>query len=151
MSDKLLRGGYLYSGIGKVVFAVEDSEGKLVKLDQPTSLLQFGAVPEDKPMSNKIDWDKPIECDVSAVSQLGLSGRHRRVVTGKGSCRVEYWANEDGSVVSPGLSHLFTVRNVKTNRDKAIKICKGICLRAGAVHSATYVDALIEAGLLKVD
>jgi len=114
----------------------------------------FGAVPD-------IDWTKPLECDLGDVvaCDTGDTGGLRfsiRVTYLDISYMVDIKTGENSvmfldrytTVINKGpLPDSFTVRNKKTNRDRAIEIMH----EYKAASFEEYVDALIKADLLKED
>jgi len=102
-----------------------------------------------------IDWTKPLECDGGDVIKIS-DGRGSVLVTfGKGLLAIEYTVYFDGNLINPRLPRTFTVRNKKTNRDRAIDVAfKAMDDPPFFMHPQRvedFIDALIEAGLLKED
>ncbi|MEE9223084.1 MAG: hypothetical protein V3V40_06465 [Nitrosomonadaceae bacterium] len=96
-----------------------------------------------------LDWDEKIECDACHIIRTGASFGNGtiNIVTAEITYRVNV---KTGKPVLEGISRsLFTVRNKKTNRDKAIEIAK-IFMDADA-GPIVVIDRLTEAGLLKED
>lgn len=110
-------------------------------------------VTENTFIEGKIDWDKPLECDKGHVVKLGEL--HNKIEVGLGGVTngLRYFVNkEHGWPVSEHLTdNRFRVRNVKTNRDKAIDMGEGYVRSKAHEDIPQFVDALIAAGLLKED
>lgn len=111
-----------------------------------------------------IDVEKPMVCGRGIIFDRGVrleseSGEAwLKVALGdtgdnyQDAARFTYFVNaETGSPISSLLGTDFAVRNVETNRIKAINICMDIAIREHMGGSAAFVDALIEADLLKED
>jgi len=96
-----------------------------------------------------IDWSKPVECNkgpVIAFEECAECGQHV-------NCKdVIYWVNPvHGEPTSDALiNNDYTVRNVKSNRDRAIEMANGM-LNTNPTYiglAAMIVDDFIKEGLI---
>ena len=100
-------------------------------------------------MSNEIDWAKPLECDKNHVTLIAFDGHKAHVDIAE--C-MSYWVHMDtGTYVGAVLDDSFTVRNVISNRDKAMAIADDTSelanvrsLRCGLVKELANAGLLIK-------
>ncbi len=107
-------------------------------------------------MSNEIDWSRKLECDLGPVSpgmtKDNMFGRLQYVTLFDD---ITYVVEQiSGTPIrNVALGDAFKVRNVKSNRDKAIEMMRGFPWGANEFHgnSAAFIDKLIEVNLLAED